>query len=136
MAELMYKIANEDAPDIRVIRKDIPERLANIVALSLGKRPEARYQDGNVFAGDLRSVLAELSSPTGATVAPAARASAAPTFEATVVGVMPASGPPRYDPAQETDAGESGAFDKTAVISKPGQPGVPAAGAYKTDPEA
>jgi eukaryotic-like serine/threonine-protein kinase len=136
MAELMYKIANEDAPDIRVIRKDIPERLANIVALSLGKRPEARYQDGNVFAGDLRSVLAEFSLPTGATVPPAGRASAAPTFEATVVGVMPASGPPRYDPAQETDAGESGDFDKTAVISKPGQPGVPAAGAYKTDPEA
>ena len=26
MAELMYKIANEQAPDIRIIRKDLPER--------------------------------------------------------------------------------------------------------------
>jgi serine/threonine-protein kinase len=31
MAELMYKIANEEAPDIRIIRKDISERLANVV---------------------------------------------------------------------------------------------------------
>src|SRR6476661_6194580 len=40
MAELMYKIANEEAPDIRIIRKDISERLAAVVALSLSKRPE------------------------------------------------------------------------------------------------
>jgi eukaryotic-like serine/threonine-protein kinase len=136
MAELMYKIANEEAPDIRIIRKDISERLANIVALSLGKRPETRYQDGNQFAADLRSVLADLSSPTAASIAPAVPASAVPTFEATVFGAMPASGTPRYDQAQTTDAGDSGLFAKTAVISKPGEPGAPAAGACKTDPEA
>jgi eukaryotic-like serine/threonine-protein kinase len=61
MAELMYKIANEDAPDIRIVRKEVPERLANLVALSLSKRLETRYQDGNQFAADLRAVLAELS---------------------------------------------------------------------------
>ena len=61
MAELMYKIANEEAPDIRIIRKDISERLANVVALSLSKRPETRYQDGDQFAADLKSVLAEIS---------------------------------------------------------------------------
>ncbi|MBG9388897.1 CHASE2 domain-containing serine/threonine-protein kinase [Caenimonas aquaedulcis] len=81
MAELMYKIANEEAPDIRIVRKDISERLANIVALSLSKRPETRYQDGDQFAGDLRSVLAELS---GAPMpAPAAR-----TGPATPPGVV------------------------------------------------
>ncbi len=69
MAELMYKIANEEAPDIRIVRKEISERLANIVALSLSKRPETRYQDGDQFAGDLRSVLAELAG--GPAVAPA-----------------------------------------------------------------
>ncbi|HXE47441.1 MAG TPA: serine/threonine-protein kinase [Ramlibacter sp.] len=135
MAELMYKIANEEAPDIRIIRKDISERLANIVALSLNKRPETRYQDGNQFAADLRSVLAELSSPTAAPVAPAMPAGVAPTFEATVIGVMPAAVTPGYDPAQTTDAGDTGAFVKT-VISKPGQPGAPATGDYKTDPKA
>jgi eukaryotic-like serine/threonine-protein kinase len=70
MAELMYKIANEEAPDIRIIRKDISERLANVVALSLSKRPETRYQDGDQFAADLKSVLAELSgSPMPASAA-------------------------------------------------------------------
>jgi len=34
MAELMYKIANEPAPDIRTIRAELSEKLANIVALS------------------------------------------------------------------------------------------------------
>ena len=57
MAELMYKIANEEAPDIRIIRRDLPEPLANLVALSLSKRPETRYQTGDQFASDLRSVM-------------------------------------------------------------------------------
>jgi serine/threonine-protein kinase len=71
MAELMYKIANEEAADLRTIRSDLPESLANLVALAMAKRPETRYQDGDQFAADLRSVLAELgggaSGPAGAT---------------------------------------------------------------------
>jgi CHASE2 domain-containing sensor protein/tRNA A-37 threonylcarbamoyl transferase component Bud32 len=78
MAELMYKIANEEAPDIRIVRKDIPERLANIVALSLSKRSETRYQDGDQFAGDLRSVLAELSGTPMATSSMPAQGGANP----------------------------------------------------------
>jgi serine/threonine protein kinase len=62
MAELMFKIANEEAPDIRVIRPELPAAIADIVALSLSKRPETRYQDGNLFAADLRSALAQLGS--------------------------------------------------------------------------
>jgi serine/threonine protein kinase/CHASE2 domain-containing sensor protein len=57
MAELMFKIANDEAPDIRVIRAEIPEALANVIALSLTKRPELRYQDGDQMAADLRAVL-------------------------------------------------------------------------------
>ena len=57
MAELMYKIANEEAPDIRIIRKELPQSLANLVARSLRKRPQDRYQDGDQFARDLRAVL-------------------------------------------------------------------------------
>ena len=60
MAELMFKIANEEAPDIRFIRPELPAMLADVVALSLSKRPEIRYQDGHLFAADLRSVLARL----------------------------------------------------------------------------
>ena len=67
MAELMYKIANEEAPDIRIVRKELSESLANVVALSVSKRPETRYQDGDQFAADLRSVLGEMAG--GQTVA-------------------------------------------------------------------
>jgi serine/threonine-protein kinase len=134
MAELMYKIANEEAPDIRIIRGDIPERLANIVALSLSKRSETRYQDGDQFASDLRSVLSDLSAPTAPAVAPAARASGGSEFEATMVGVVPAAMPPRYDAAQKAAAGDTGAFARTAVINRSGEPGAPA-GDYKTGPE-
>ena len=61
MAELMYKIANEEAPDIRLIRRDLPESLADLVALSLSKRPETRYQNGDQFAADLRGVMVSMS---------------------------------------------------------------------------
>lgn len=57
MAELMFKIANEDAPDIRIIRPELPAELADVVALSLTKRPETRYQDGEQFAADVRRVI-------------------------------------------------------------------------------
>ena len=60
MAELMYKIANDPAPDIRTIRKELPQSLAKLVALSLSKRPEARYQSGDQLAADLRVVIAAL----------------------------------------------------------------------------
>jgi serine/threonine protein kinase/CHASE2 domain-containing sensor protein len=58
MAELMYKIANEPAPDIRIIRKELPDAVAELVAFSVRKRPEDRYQDGAKFAQDLRKVMA------------------------------------------------------------------------------
>ena len=54
MAELMFKIANEEAPDIRVVRPDLSAELARIVAMMLIKRPELRYQDGDKLAADLK----------------------------------------------------------------------------------
>ncbi len=77
MAELMYKIANEEAPDIRIIRAEIPQKLADVVTMSLSKRPETRYQDGEQFAADLRAVMGELvglqAHATGALRATAAQ---------------------------------------------------------------
>jgi CHASE2 domain-containing sensor protein len=61
MAELMYKIANEPAPDIRIIRPELSVQLAEIVARSLGKSSETRYQDGEQFAADLRAVISALA---------------------------------------------------------------------------
>ena len=59
MAELMYKIANEPAPDIRFIRPDLPERLTGILSTALHKQVESRYQTGEQFASDLRALGVE-----------------------------------------------------------------------------
>jgi len=154
MAELMYKIAQEEAPDIRVMRRDIPERLANVVALSLSKRSETRYQDGDQFAADLRSVLGELSGVAPAQT-PAPRVSARPasaavdsdktvvmapksdaSFEATVVSAaLPTGAAPGYDATQQGAGAGTDAFEKT-VVSRPGAPQSPASGNGKTDVEA
>lgn len=79
MAELMYKIANEEAPDLLVVRRDMPQRLAQVVARALAKKPDLRYQDGDEFARDLRAALAELGgqpapAPAGAPADGAAQA--------------------------------------------------------------
>ncbi len=69
MAELMYKIGNEKAPDIRVIRNELSGKLADIVALSLTKQSEMRYQDGDQFAADLRLVMTYMTVDRSATAA-------------------------------------------------------------------
>src|SRR3569833_270311 len=61
MAELMYKIANQEAPDLRELRKDLPERLAQVVASVLAKKPDLRYQEGDALARALRAGLADPS---------------------------------------------------------------------------
>jgi hypothetical protein len=140
MAELMYKIANEEAPDIRIIRKDVSERLANIVALALSKRPETRYQDGDQLAADLRSVLGEQAAAPMATAARTAAAPATapagPAGDADKTVVMaarvPAGAQPSYDSGAQPAGGATDTFDKTAVIRNPGGP---ATGSDKNDSE-
>jgi serine/threonine-protein kinase len=94
MAELMYKIANEPAPDIRAIRHELPARLADIVALSLSKRPETRYQDGDQFAADLRVAIAELSVVSTGPAVPASATTGPEGIEKTAV--FPAGDNPAF----------------------------------------
>ncbi len=124
MAELMYKIANEEAVDIRIVRADISERLANIVALSLSKRSETRFQDGDQFAADLRSVISETagdpSAPAGPVPHQAPHAQRNVEMEKTVVfgnnktSVLAAEA---YEKTQKV-SGVARDFEKT-VVSKP-----------------
>lgn len=58
VARLMTQIANDTAPDVRTLRQDVPEALANIIAIALEKRPEVRYADGDQMAADLDAVAA------------------------------------------------------------------------------
>ncbi|HVZ47042.1 MAG TPA: serine/threonine-protein kinase [Ramlibacter sp.] len=120
MAELMYKIANEEAPDIRIIRRDLSERLANVVAVALSKRPETRYQDGDAFAGDLRAVMAEMA---GGPVASAAAANAKARGEAALAAV--ASSEPAHEAADS---------DRTVIMGPPpgAEPQAPDSGYERT----
>lgn len=53
MAELMSKIATEQALDVRQLRPELPEDLALVVARLLRKSAPDRYQDGDALAMDL-----------------------------------------------------------------------------------
>ncbi len=53
MASLMFKITNEEAPDLRQLRPDAPSCLAAIVARMLHKQVAERYQRGDDLAHDL-----------------------------------------------------------------------------------
>lgn len=84
MAELMYKIANEEAPDIRIVRPELPGPLADVVALALTKRPETRYQDGDQFAADLRKVIPLLGNAPAETGRAALASGATSAMEPTL----------------------------------------------------
>ncbi len=54
MSRLMFQIANETAPDVRSLRPELPDTLAEIVARAMQKRPEARFADGQDLAQALQ----------------------------------------------------------------------------------
>jgi serine/threonine protein kinase len=56
MGEVLRRIATDPAPDLRSLRPDLPQALAEAVALALEKRPEARYADARQLADDLRLI--------------------------------------------------------------------------------
>ncbi len=54
MSKLMFQIANEAAPDVRTLRAELPELVAQIVARAMEKRPEGRFSDGQELATALQ----------------------------------------------------------------------------------
>ena len=60
MATLMYKITNEEAPDILSIRTDLPPCLKAIIDKALQKVPNARYSRGAEIEKDLRACISQI----------------------------------------------------------------------------
>ncbi|MBD3618773.1 MAG: protein kinase [Chromatiales bacterium] len=56
MANLVFKITSEKAPDLRSIRPELGADLARVVAKALHKEPDKRYQSGANMAAALRRV--------------------------------------------------------------------------------
>ncbi len=82
MADLMHRIVNDTAPDVRTLRPELPEALANVVALALEKRVDVRYADGRQLADDLLAV-AQLMPPVGPAGPPVTRPPESAGFQAT-----------------------------------------------------
>ncbi len=98
MAELMRCIVNDTAPDVRTLRPELPEALANVVALALEKRVELRYADGGQLADDLLAVARLI----GAEPAPALLSPAVPGAVRTG-GFEATAGFSRIDPRHNAD---------------------------------
>jgi serine/threonine-protein kinase len=62
MAALMFRIANEAAPDIRTIKPDLPDCLIAILDRALVKDADQRYQTGADMAKDIRTCLAMIGA--------------------------------------------------------------------------
>lgn len=105
MAELMHQIVNDTAPDVRSLRPELPEALANVVALALEKRPEVRYANGRQLAYDLLAVARLLEPRFVGTPEPGRDDRRAEPHTP-----MSASGP--------FDARESRSFEATAKVSR------------------
>jgi serine/threonine-protein kinase len=58
MAQLMFKIANEEAPSILEYNPEVPEPVVAFLARALAKDAEARFQTGEEFAAALRAAAA------------------------------------------------------------------------------
>ncbi|MFM2055877.1 MAG: hypothetical protein RLY71_262 [Pseudomonadota bacterium] len=65
IAELIKSVTSQKAPDVRTLRPNVPQAVAEVVALTLEKQPELRYRNGIDLATDLRLVAAALPESPG-----------------------------------------------------------------------
>ena len=66
MAQLMFKIANEPAPDIQALNPSMPPALVAFLDKALAKDADQRCQTGEEFAAALRAAMAGHSAPPAA----------------------------------------------------------------------
>jgi hypothetical protein len=100
------------------MRPELPHILADIVALAMTKRPETRYQNGEQFAADLRSVMSQLSGvEVAAPVKPLAAGIAATRKRAVFIATAPSMHFAETAPATLSE------FEKTVFqpVVKPNQ---------------
>ena len=92
MTELMYKIANEEAPDACALRPGLPPRLVAVQARTVRKKPEGRYPDGESMAVNLLSALSDHATDAASDPAPTAPPTATGFQEALMMDDQDGSG--------------------------------------------
>jgi serine/threonine-protein kinase len=62
MAQLMFRIANEEPAELSAVRAEAPACLVSLLKTALAKQPELRFATGDEMAAALRACLATLPS--------------------------------------------------------------------------
>jgi CHASE2 domain-containing sensor protein/tRNA A-37 threonylcarbamoyl transferase component Bud32 len=110
MAQLMFKIANEQPGDIRTLNPAVPEGLAGVLAKAMAKDADQRYQSGEELAAALRPYGETPATATGMNIPAAPKA----------VPAAPLTQPAAPDaPAPGTSAGVARAGE-TVMLQAPG----------------
>jgi serine/threonine-protein kinase len=147
MAQLMFKIANEEAPDVRTLNPAVPEGLAEVLKYAMAKDADARYQTGEELAAALRPFGETPANATGMNI-PAATSGGVrlPTQQVAAQGTRPvapmsattataaaAAAPnPHAGGTVQLNAPVVPEGDKTVILSAPAA-GAPAGGAGPGD---
>ncbi len=124
MAQLMFKIANDEPTDIRLFNDKIPEALVRVIHKGMAKKMEDRYQTGEEFAADLRAIYGLPAATSSGTMAATPAVTAVPAAPAPMPAAVPVAAPapvPAAAPVATPPAATPGA-DATLVMSKPQAP--------------
>ena len=131
MAQLMFKIANEEPADVRTLNPEVPEGLSQVLARAMAKDADQRYQTGEELAAALRPFGENPASATGMNI-PAAPVAPRPAPAAPKVTPAPnphAGGtvqmqavPPATTGASGPVAGAVADADKTVILQPGGAP--------------
>jgi serine/threonine-protein kinase len=118
MTELMFKIANEPAPDVRQVRPEVPQALAECVGRAMAKDAQERFADGESMAQALLAAVAGgaavVAEPVSATVASSSGATGTePLAMAATVAFdrTQAASAPGYVQTQVLSSGDEGQTD-------------------------
>lgn len=110
MAALMQAITQTPAPDVRSLRPELPEAVAQIVARLLAKQREQRYQTGAQLAQALRACIPE---------ALLENAHASPSTQAPQPGYDAGPGASRYPSDNEATGFPSTVIQEESAVPTP-----------------
>ncbi len=137
MAQLMFKIANEEAADVRTLNPDVPEGLAEVIRRAMAKDADQRFQSGEELASALRPFGETPSTSTGVNIPVAPKvATTAPATAAIPLATSAVQAPPPPAAAAPQSAHAGGTVrmqapvddpDKTIILGPGGVPPPPPA---------
>jgi len=142
MAQLMFKIANEEAADIRTLNPEVPEGLAAVLRKAMAKEAGERFLTGEEFAAALRPFGETPATSTGMNIPAAAQRPATQPLAVPAAAPVAAPAMPAAAAALATNphAGETMVLqapvdaDKTVIIQAPTSPPPAAPAAARKPP--